>query len=94
MARMTIFHPRVGILPAVRAVHREGVAVVDRTLPDVVEAVALGVRVVVVVVEAVDIEIAVILPNEAVGDTTGREGEPGLYSLQFLAWTLLPLQVT
>ena len=30
--------------------------------------------------------------NEAIGDSRGREGEPGLYTLQYLAWLLLPLQ--
>lgn len=30
--------------------------------------------------------------NEAVGNVKGREGEPALYALQFLAWLLFPIQ--
>ena len=30
--------------------------------------------------------------NEAIGDVRGREGEPGLFALQFLAWSLFPVQ--
>ena len=30
--------------------------------------------------------------NEAIGDVQGREGEPALFALQFLAWLLFPSQ--